>query len=1014
MVTAVLAVGLVITPGLYAYFASRKLLRYLDDPLFAERLAANMSRIASAAGISMGLTLVSMGPHRLLVIHVMLLGCILGWFPTRRKIFDESWSVLGFLAHATRFWLAYLGGFWLIAVLPWAARSSLPLAIAIGVAALVWNVSSARAVPWILGARPLDRSDLEDAFDAVVSRSTCGTPAFYRIDVPGGRFVNAMAVPSLHQSAVLFSDSLLNAMTRDETSAVFAHELAHLEHHTRVKLFAGYASFALLAAIPILVWTSPVSTHVVGWEWVWPVLLFFFLLYAARQHRSHETESDVRAAELCGDPEALVSALTKIHTLRHLPRRWSDHFEQASTHPSLARRIQAIRRAAGNGPEPAPIDVTLVVSPMLPRKAVVLDSERLHWLHGFSDAAHARANAEELLAEADERRSLPYGELRELQLEGRGSTQQLSFRDQTGESKTMPVAAEDVGRLQAALDRLDSRLGYAAEAIPSTGRWWSFVVAIFGLTTSVPLLFLGALALAAPSQASLAAAGIVAVATVAFELVRPSGWESVLTNVNAGVFPSLCLGYAGLACLHLAWKRHRLKMAQSRWTVGLAVAIPVLFTMGSLVTSLVTLRWDDISMGFHLWARHQPNVITYTLTLAAVLFTVRNRATRSTAAVVVVAAGVFIFAGTRQFRSGFTRGPFAGPIEDLVVQDADLTPVREIALAVDPDDLLDVYLSPAGSRLAYEHMPTTNPYDSNTLSAYSIEGMTGDFVTVEALAFGFIDETRWALVHFDPQGLVIEEMALDGSRRTVASGIPPVQSLTFWVDGALGRWRLEGLETEPSELVVVTGSFDSEKTEVLRFPFDAESTPGYGVVTADGGVLHATYEVSDLQRRFDMLALVPWLLYASGPPMLTASMHLGITTPDGVVERLATVPKLVSCLDRRPGDPLVYCIGYDTESTELWSFASEAHDFEAVGALPRVFYQGEVISDTEILLSAAHRLVIVRPSSKTAVRLRVPGMDETTEWFAISSHAGKLAVTGTDDESGSSKITVYELSSTEP
>ena len=102
MFNTLLAVGLVTVPGLYAFWVSQKLLQYMDDPLFAERVTANMTRIGSVAGISIGGTLLWMGPHRLLVIFLMLLGCIIGWFPARRKIFDESWSVCsGFGAHGS-------------------------------------------------------------------------------------------------------------------------------------------------------------------------------------------------------------------------------------------------------------------------------------------------------------------------------------------------------------------------------------------------------------------------------------------------------------------------------------------------------------------------------------------------------------------------------------------------------------------------------------------------------------------------------------------------------------------------------------------------------------------------------------------------------------------------------------------------------------------------------------------------------------------------------------------------
>ena len=52
------------------------------------------------------------------------------------------------------------------------------------------------------------------------------------------------------------------------------------------------------------------------------------------------------------------------------------------------------------------------------------------------------------------------------------------------------------------------------------------------------------------------------------------------------------------------------------------------------------------------------------------------------------------------------------------------------------------------------------------------------------------------------------------------------------------------------------------------------------------------------------------------------------------------------------------------------------------------------------------------PNSKSAVRLLVPELDELdrdTDWFASTFRDGKFAVSSTDEESGTGKVTVYEL-----
>ena len=69
------------------------------------------------------------------------------------------------------------------------------------------------------------------------------------------------------------------------------------------------------------------------------------MAWRVRDRQHHETESDLRAVALTGDPDALARALTKIHAYAHLPRRVDAEHEQQASHPSLARRIKAIRSA---------------------------------------------------------------------------------------------------------------------------------------------------------------------------------------------------------------------------------------------------------------------------------------------------------------------------------------------------------------------------------------------------------------------------------------------------------------------------------------------------------------------------------------------------------------------------------------------------------------------------------------------------------------------------------------------
>ena len=58
----------------------------------------------------------------------------------------------------------------------------------------------------------------------------------------------------------------------------------------------------------------------------------------------------MRAVELCGDVEAVIGGLTRAYLLSRLPRRWDSAREARLTHPSLARRIQTLRKKYGGAP----------------------------------------------------------------------------------------------------------------------------------------------------------------------------------------------------------------------------------------------------------------------------------------------------------------------------------------------------------------------------------------------------------------------------------------------------------------------------------------------------------------------------------------------------------------------------------------------------------------------------------------------------------------------------------------
>ena len=178
---------------------------------------------------------------------------------------------------------------------------------------------------------------------------------------------------------------------------------------------------------------------------LWPVVLLGVMMFRLQHRQQHETASDLRAVALTGDSEALVRALTKLHAFARVPRRWEMEVERRATHPSLARRIQAIRAAAGTSPASLGMSATFAAADG--NAAVTFHDDRLEW-HEGSETTH----------------TINYGQLMELRLHARGlGTLRLVAVDSQKRRWEIPLKREDTARAQAVLDIVDMRLAKIAE-----------------------------------------------------------------------------------------------------------------------------------------------------------------------------------------------------------------------------------------------------------------------------------------------------------------------------------------------------------------------------------------------------------------------------------------------------------------------------------------------------------------------------------------------------------------------
>lgn len=163
--------------------------------------------------------------------------------------------------------------------------------------------------------------------------------------------------PVLNAYASIFgtvglTTALVRKLEAEEIKAVVAHELGHIKSgHPRRTLMVTLLTFT---AIWGLWWgaqwfleqrlPSPTARMLNN-----PVLFIVLanllvLLLTGRGRRRREEEADRFAVEWTGDPKLVIRSLTRLHTLNASPHRLKPSDEAISTHPSLAHRIEAIRR----------------------------------------------------------------------------------------------------------------------------------------------------------------------------------------------------------------------------------------------------------------------------------------------------------------------------------------------------------------------------------------------------------------------------------------------------------------------------------------------------------------------------------------------------------------------------------------------------------------------------------------------------------------------------------------------
>ncbi len=953
-----LPLGIALIPGLYAWKSGRDLVRGLEEPTFAERLVL-VQRRRTQMTVCAVLVLVVFFSGGGFWVALALLGPMVGGFPSRQKIFDETWGLGRYLLHSCRFTLAF-GGVWLILLLTPALLQRVGpygwlLAAVIAAVVGLWQANGSRLFPWFMGATPLDQPKLVEAFERILAKACCQAPRLYRAGPEGGHFVNAFALPGLlHAPGVLFTNDLLKALETREAVAIFAHEVAHLEHFTRRRqiqnilrllLIVGLCSILTLVVAPMLL-----SPAVIPWAWA-----FFFLFALGRsraRQKKHEDESDLRALELCEDPQALIDGLTKLHVLLRQPRRSGARAEEASSHPSLARRIQTIR--AASGALPLPVEPIGVRDAGDPRRGVILGADHLVWLSGWEE--DSEIDPLDPLGKAREVRSQPYNELRELRLVHRGSKPLLSAVDLGGRTSTLEVAEGDLSAIQTHLDQVDHLLysGVEVETAPWTRRLDARFLASLGVVVSlmpnVPWALLPAsiLVLIRPARASLAAASLCAVGGGAFLLNRPSIPESFFYGLEP-LFVVLQLAF-GILLVAATVSRFRSQQPDATWvsvvTATSLLAVAAIGAIGGFYSGSNLLP----NMQAHLWLRDAPSVPLALLGAAAALWVSGHRWAKALASVPLFLALGALLCGTTFFRENHTEDLFRRAPERLQYRPFPGQPVRSETLS---RFSTAIRISPDGQWTAVR--VEDDSYSSEDDSSFHLSHSGGESLEVEASDLRFLGGGRAVAFNFGDQSIDLRLLSLNGESAgewrislpflgDPELGLDPL-SEGWWVAGfGEGLSEIRRYSGRVGDLTVEEESWDLSE-EAVHFPRSWH--------VGEGARMLIQYYVGDFNPVSEVVDV--FLLESNWPVELLALGSQGS-------QPLGQSALFLECYSPDDTSAPLVCRVSDRETAALWSLPADPTHFE-----PLVSISGQ---NYEIAGMAAGRLLLYGYGSAYLIDLK--------------------------------------------
>ena len=627
------------------------------------------------------------------------------------------------------------------------------------------------------------------------------------------------------------------------------------------------------------------------------------MAWRVRDRQQHEPESDLRAVGLTGDPDALARAITKIDAYAHLPRRVDAEHEQQASHPSLARRIKAIRSATPGERPPVAANATFLAADG--SIEVTFADARLEWREGDA-ALH----------------SLSYSHLTELRLHARPSgPTRLLVVERSGRRWDMPLADGDAARAQAVLDLVDGQLAESAASAnlwPAAQRAFTLLaVSIAVLSGQFATMIVALIALARPAAPLIAAAGAALVAAAGLALREPD-WAGL------DLQPWLSIGLAciGVFLLWTAWKTR--DSHQQATTTRLVAALG---TLAALILLATFLDGAD-AIRLHQSARSLPAVVVWPLAFAAALACYRDPRARGGAVVAALAGLVMATVGTVPFLDRFGRDPLLLPSETIKQVRISVDPAAEFTI---PFFATDVRLSPGGTHLAAHDIRQNRRRGDGESRTFQIGRLGEALLAVVADDVMFLSDDRVLTVEENNEGTEIEARSLGQPEvvtwRQQVSGIFEARLST---ERDAGKWFLLGWDAD-GRILRAQGTIGGDGVEMTRWtsPVDRQVWPTVIVASGNDALLVET-KYDDVLNFATFFRAFSFLHPGAGVSHLWqvgqgSHRDLGIS-------RIAT-----DCYPGVMGGEQVVCSAYNGTRTRIVSVDPATGQISAIGTLSGLF-----------------------------------------------------------------------------